>query len=209
MGIAENMEQAGNFLPFSISCDVEVCRRWYGLEYPCPFEKPQSLDNLSEEGIKWVQYHLFEMEYILPIYKDENGNTALHYACDEGNLKIVEILLDADCDTNIKNINKQTPLYLSAKRGYFDISKKLIESSAEINLEDSEKNSPLHYICKTNYVELLKYFLTKNPKKTMIIGKKSPYSTRIRLAGTISPMTTEAAKSNVSTMTGARIAKKV
>ena len=97
-------------------------------------------------------------------YKDENGYTALHYACDEGNLKIVEIILDADCDTNIKNINKQTPLYLSAKRGYFDISKKLIESGAEINLEDSEKNSPLHYICKNNYIELLKYFLTKNPK---------------------------------------------
>ena len=73
-------------------------------------------------------------------YKDENGNTALHYACDKGNLKIVEILLDSNCDTNIKNINKQTPLYLSAKRGYFDISKKLIESGAEINLEDSEKN---------------------------------------------------------------------
>lgn len=71
--LAENMEQAGNFLPFSISCDVETCRRWYGLEYPCPFEKPTSLDNLSEEGIKWIQYHLFEVEYLLPVYKDENG----------------------------------------------------------------------------------------------------------------------------------------
>ena len=97
-------------------------------------------------------------------YKDENGCTALHYACDEGNLKIVEILIDADCDTNIKNINKQTPLYLSAKKGYFDISKKLIEYGAELNLEDSEKNSSLHYICKNDFIDLLKYFLTKNVK---------------------------------------------
>ena len=97
-------------------------------------------------------------------YKDENGFTALHFACDEGNLKIVEIILGVDCDTNIKNIHKQTPLHISAKRGYFDISKKLIESGAELNIEDSEKNSPLHYVCKNNYIELLKYFLTKNPK---------------------------------------------
>ena len=97
-------------------------------------------------------------------YKDENGYTALHYACDEGNLKIVEVILDANCNTNIKNIHKQTPLHLSTNRGYFDISKKLIESGAELNVEDSEKNSPLHYICKNNYIELLKYFLTKNPK---------------------------------------------
>ena len=97
-------------------------------------------------------------------YRDENGYSALHYACDEGNLKIVEILIDAHCNPNILNNLKQTPLHLSAKGGYFDISKKLIESGANINVYDSEKNSPLHYICKNNYVELLKFFLTKSPQ---------------------------------------------
>ena len=97
-------------------------------------------------------------------YKDEEGYSALHYACDEGNLKIVEILIDAHCNPNILNNLKQTPLHLSAKGGYFDISKKLIESGAILNVYDSEKNSPLHYICKNNYVELLKFFLTKSPQ---------------------------------------------
>ena len=97
-------------------------------------------------------------------YKDENGYSALHYACEEGNLKIVEILIDTHCNPNILNNLKQTPLHLSAKGGYFDISKKLIESGAILNIYDSEKNSPLHYICKNNYVELLKYFLTKSPR---------------------------------------------
>ena len=97
-------------------------------------------------------------------YKDENGYSALHYACDEGNLKIVEILINAHCNPNILNNLKQTPLHLSAKGGYFDISKKLIESGAILNLYDSEKNSPMHYICKNNYVELLKFCLTKSPQ---------------------------------------------
>ena len=97
-------------------------------------------------------------------YQDENGNTALHYSCDEGNLKIVEILLKANCETNIRNNEKKTPLHLASKRGYFDVSKKLIENGALINVYDSEKNTPLHYICMNNYVELLKFFLTKLPQ---------------------------------------------
>ena len=97
-------------------------------------------------------------------YQDENGYSALHYACDEGNLKIVEILLNSNCDTNIKNNDKQTPLHLSSKQGFFDISKKLIENGALLNIYDSEKNSPIHYACKYNHVELLKFFLGKLPQ---------------------------------------------
>ena len=97
-------------------------------------------------------------------YQDEEGSSALHYSCDEGNLKIVEILLKANCETNIKNNKLKTPLHLASKRGYFDISKKLIENGALLNVYDLEKNSPLHYVCMYNHVELLKYFLGKLPQ---------------------------------------------
>lgn len=72
--LSQIMSDAGNFLPFTISCDVETTQRWYGLEYPCPYTEPESLDNLSEDNIKWIQYHLLENEYDLPVYKDENGD---------------------------------------------------------------------------------------------------------------------------------------
>ena len=68
------MVDAANFLPFPSKCDVTTTLRWYGLEYPCKYPKPSSLENLSKEEICWVQYHLFESEYVLPIYKDENGD---------------------------------------------------------------------------------------------------------------------------------------
>lgn len=61
------MCKAADFLPFSSKCDVTITRRWYGLEYPCPYPKPKSLDNLSEDEIKWIQYHLVECEYELPV----------------------------------------------------------------------------------------------------------------------------------------------
>lgn len=72
--LSQMMCEAANFLPFPSKCDVTTTFRWYGLEYPCPYPEPQSFDNMTEDEVKWVQYHLCEEEYILPIYPDENGD---------------------------------------------------------------------------------------------------------------------------------------
>ena len=125
---------------------------------------------MSKKGDREQFLEILEKIFSLPNnlininYQDENGFSALHFSCDEGNLKIVEILLKANCETNIKNNEKKTPLHLASKRGYFDISKKLIESGALLNIYDSEKNSPIHYVCMYNHIELLKFFLGKLPQ---------------------------------------------
>ena len=74
--LIECMCEAGSFLPFTISCDLETTERWYGLglDSITKHEKPKSFDNLSEDNIKWIQCHLCEMEYILPLFNDENGD---------------------------------------------------------------------------------------------------------------------------------------
>lgn len=71
--LSDCMCGAASFMPFPITCDVETSYRWYGMEYPCPYPKPESLTDFNSEVIKWIQYHLVEMEYKLPVYKDENG----------------------------------------------------------------------------------------------------------------------------------------
>jgi hypothetical protein len=125
---------------------------------------------IAKKGDREKFLEILEQMYSLPPelininYQDENGFSALHFSCDEGNLKIVDILLNANCETNIKNNEKKTPLHLASKRGYFDISKKLIENGALLNVYDIEKNSPIHYVCMYNHIELLKYFLGKLPQ---------------------------------------------
>lgn len=78
------MSEAGSFLPFTISCDVTTTLRWYGLAYPCVYDKPDELkapSELTASEISWIQYHLFELEYALPIHKKEGvkleGDAAL------------------------------------------------------------------------------------------------------------------------------------
>lgn len=74
------MSEAGSFLPFPISCDVTTTVRWYGLEYPCPYAEPSELMNLSDiytmdsDQLKWIQYHLVDLEYTLPIFNEEDGS---------------------------------------------------------------------------------------------------------------------------------------
>lgn len=68
------MCKAAEFLPFPSKCDVTTMTHWYGLEYPCPYTKPNSFDYLTPDEIKWIQYYLVQSEYILPVYKDENGD---------------------------------------------------------------------------------------------------------------------------------------
>lgn len=72
--LQSDMEGAGSFLPFPINCDVTTTYRWYGLEIPCKFDIPTDLSLNSENDISWVQWHLVEMGFELPNFKDKNGN---------------------------------------------------------------------------------------------------------------------------------------
>ncbi len=97
-------------------------------------------------------------------YKDESGYTALHHACDEGNLKIVDILVKTNIDLNCRTNNKKTALHLAVTHGYFDITKLLIENGININLVDDEKNTVIHLCAAMSHQELLKYLLEKYPE---------------------------------------------
>ena len=96
-------------------------------------------------------------------YSDENNMTALHYATEEGNFKICEILIKANCNINCLTNTKKNCLHFSCKNGYFDITKILYENKCKLNAFDNEKNTPLHYCIMGNHSELLLYLLGKKP----------------------------------------------
>lgn len=72
--LAQRMCEAAGFLPFPIKCDVEITLHWYGLPFPCEYQAPTDLDDVSEESIKWLQWHMYESGYDLPVYKNPDGS---------------------------------------------------------------------------------------------------------------------------------------
>lgn len=65
---------AASFMPFSIKCDVTTSFRWSGVEYPCKHKRPESLLDMEEDEIRWLQYYLVDAGYYLPVFKLPNGD---------------------------------------------------------------------------------------------------------------------------------------
>ena len=72
--LSQLMCEAAGFLPFPIKCDVTITYRWNGLEYPCKYTEPTEVDTIDDQEVRWIQYHLFEVGYELPVYKKPNGD---------------------------------------------------------------------------------------------------------------------------------------
>ena len=58
---------------------------------------------MTEDEIKWLQYCLVELEYVLPIYNDENGDKPLGDAARGVNGKMSDEMKFAIDDYKIKN----------------------------------------------------------------------------------------------------------
>lgn len=71
------------------------------------------------------------------INKDENGDTALHIACCEGNLGMVKFLVGMDNTIiNEKDMYGDTSLHCSAIMHKIDIIKYLIECGADYTIKN-------------------------------------------------------------------------
>ena len=132
---------------------------------------------ISKKGDKEKLLELLGQSKININFQNENGWSALHFASDEGNLKIVDILIKSNINLDLKtNDEKKTALHLSVNRGYFDISKLLIENGAKINIRDREQNLPIHICAAQGHDEILNYILEKNSSglKLKNVYNKSP-----------------------------------
>lgn len=67
-------------------------------------------------------------------HQDILGRTALHYACGEGDLGLVEILLSAGADVSTPAVTGMGPMHFAACGGYTSICKLLWEKSASREL---------------------------------------------------------------------------
>lgn len=92
--------------------------------------------------------------------QDDTLKSPLHYACENGQADIAEILLKKyKCDPNCLNVLGLTPIQVvtpSKRYGSWDtmprVIKVLVENKAHLNVVDSDGNTPLHKVCKFSNV---------------------------------------------------------
>lgn len=81
---------------------------------------------------------------------DSYGYAPLHNAARLRNIELVQALIDAKADVNIKcDRFKMTPLHIAAYRS-LPILKLLIQAGADVSAQDHEGLTPLHYVAESH-----------------------------------------------------------
>ena len=105
------------------------------------------------KAIRLINERLFIDEY------DLNGDTALHMVTLDNNQYMVQLLLSAGANLNIRNIRGDTPIHIVAKNGNLVIAKLLVEHGADITLENDVGNTPLRIASQFKHVEVAKLLI--------------------------------------------------
>jgi ankyrin repeat protein len=89
--------------------------------------------------------------------RDNNGNTTLHLAAEQGHQGVAELLLLHKIEVNAKNQFGWTPLHLAARNGHKDVAKLLLANKAEVNAKDNTAAgyAPLHYAAEHGHKDLV------------------------------------------------------
>ncbi|RNA08851.1 Transient receptor potential cation channel subfamily A member 1 [Brachionus plicatilis] len=110
-----------------------------------------------------VEYFLKEKKLIQFLeHVDNNFNTSLHLATENGHSGIANLLLEFGIDPSVKNEENTTALDLSCRLGYFEISKNIITNCSDLKNQDKIQHEfPLHTACYEGAYEVVKLLLLK------------------------------------------------
>jgi ankyrin repeat protein len=93
-------------------------------------------------------------------FKDYEGNTALIYASQKGNIDIVKILLYNGADSKEKNTNGFTPLHEAAKFSHNIVCNELLMNGADVEAQASFfEIKAIHFAAAYNNLELVDMLL--------------------------------------------------
>ena len=74
---------------------------------------------------------------------DEQGLTALHWACANGQMSTVEFLIHSKADINLNGNNGENALLLASCYGYREIVKLLLQHGMDMNYVDEVRGCSL------------------------------------------------------------------
>lgn len=77
---------------------------------------------------------------------DNAGNTPLQIAALEGDVEVVQLLLDAGCDITSKNIDKDTPLIDAVENGHLEVVRLLLKAGLDPRQKNAKGQEPFELI---------------------------------------------------------------
>ncbi len=125
----------------------------------------------AKEGHVQVAHELLNEAPASVMQGDEDaGNTALHFAAQEGRVPMVELLLARGADVNALNNFHQTPLHLAATWNEALVVHRLLECGADPAAVDDQGKTPLELARMQEHMELWHAMLGSQLRRATATG---------------------------------------
>ena len=101
-------------------------------------------------------------------HPDHPSRTALYLASEVGDLKVVEVLLNACARVDVVDRNKFTPLMMAARGGYHDVVSHLITSGADVNKKDAFDRTALYLASEVGHLKIVEALLNAGARVDVV-----------------------------------------
>ena len=110
---------------------------------------------------------------------EHHSYTALHIACVQNKSDIVELLLAADCDPNLRSNDGFMPLLSACNNGNADTVRVLLQHQDKVNINnlDVDGSTALHLAVRNNHIEVVQLLLAAGIDTTIqdMYGRTAAY----------------------------------
>ena len=119
--------------------------------------------NIIDELIDTIKHHsMSDFELLLPFLqingineRSATGLAAIHYACMEDKLEMVECLLRNKANPSLPDVEGWTPLHIAATNNNYDLAVRLIEFGADPSVCNGDDEIPLDVAEDDKMINLL------------------------------------------------------
>ena len=98
-----------------------------------------------------------------------NGWTPLHVAAEQGNMKVVRMLVEHGVDATARSCDGWTPLHAASSCGSMDseVARFLIEHGANVTARANDGRTPLHVATEVGNVDVIRILIEHGADTTI------------------------------------------